>query len=344
MSLLCSQKLPKSRPVNSMDPSVARAAFLTSTLWPVGDTIRIYFIEPVPNNLEWKSPWTTDSKFLDPLYQNIQGKVDPKTLVKTVVQERLSPIVNVKFEFTTDVNQSDIRILFREGIGCSSIVGNSRSKAKFSSGEAPDMEPKGQPEPTMKYSWLDISTVLHEFCHALGMIHEHQNPQGNPIKWNEPAVYCYYKSVNPRWTDNDVKRNVLDTYKTDQINGSAYDPASIMIYSFPDKVECNNREDYLTLNSPPLQINPNYRLSNTDVELLKMMYPFEGKRDVKSIENVPVIPTEVYQLSDNAQLIRQFFEDNYKTLVGVVGGFVGLIIIYKLVRWMFSKKQKDASV
>lgn len=344
MSLLCSQKLPKTSPVESMDRSVARAAFLTSTLWPVGDTIRIYFIEPIPNNLEWREPWTDEFRFLDPLYQTIQGKVDPKTLIKTVVQERLSPIVNVKFEFTTDVNQSDIRILFKQGIGCSSIVGNSRSKSKFSTGQAPDIQPKGEPEPTMKYSWLDISTVLHEFCHALGMIHEHQNPQGNPIQWNKPAVYCYYKSVNRGWTDDDVKRNVLDTYEKDQINGSEYDPASIMIYSFPEKIECDNKEQYLTLNSPPLKINPNYRLSNTDIELLKMMYPFEGKRDVKSIENVPVIPTDVYQLSDNAQLVRQFFENNYKIIVGVIGGIVGLIVIYKLIRWMFSKKQKEISV
>lgn len=339
MSLLCSQKLPVSRPQQSMDKSVARAVFLTSTLWPVGDTIRIYFIEPVPTNLEWREPWTSESKFLDPLYQTIQGKVDPKTLVKTVVEQRLAPIVNVKFEFTMDVNQSDIRILFKQGIGCSSIVGNSRSKAKFSTGTGTDIQPAGQPEPTMKYSWLDVSTVLHEFCHALGMIHEHQNPQNNPIKWNETAVYCYYKSVNPKWTDDDVKRNVLDTYQKDQINGSSYDQASIMIYSFPENVQCGDKSLPLTLNSPPLKINPNYRLSNSDIELLKLMYPFDGKRDLKGIENVPVIPTEVYQLSDKAQLIREFFEMNYKTILGVIGGFVGLIVIYKLIGWFISKKK-----
>jgi hypothetical protein len=321
MSLLCSQKLPITRPVSSMDKSVARAAFLTSTLWNVGDTIRIYFIEPIPTNLEWREPWTNDSKFLDPLYQSIQGKVDP-----------------------TDVNQSDIRILFKQGIGCSSIVGNSRSIPKLSTGTGTNIQPAGQPEPTMKYSWLDVSTVLHEFCHALGMIHEHQNPQGNPIKWNETAVYCYYKSVNPRWTDDDVKRNVLDTYQKDQINGSSYDQASIMIYSFPENVQCNGENLPLTLNSPPLKINPNYRLSNTDIELLKLMYPFNGKRDIKSIENVPVVPTDVYQLSDKAQLVREFFEEHYKTIIGVVGGLVGLIVVYKLLRWGFAKKKTQSNV
>lgn len=332
MSLLCSQLLKKTRPPSSMDPSVARAAFLTSTLWPVGETIRIYFIEPVPTNLEWKTPWTDDPKYLDPLYKTIQGKVDPKTLVKTVVQERLSPIVNVKFEFTTDINQSDIRIIFGKGLGCSSLVGNSRSADKFVD---------GKPNPTMKYGWLDVSTVLHEFCHALGMIHEHQNPSGNPIKWNTEAVYCNYKRLNPTWTDEDVKNNILDTYDKNQINGSIYDPASIMIYSFPAETECNGKTLPLTLNSPPLQINPNYKLSNSDIELLKMMYPFVGDRDIKSIQNVPVIPTDMYQLSDNAKLIRDFFENNYKIIIGVIGGLVGLIILYKLLRWLFSKPKPN---
>lgn len=332
MSLLCSQYLKKTRPASSMDPSVARAAFLTSTLWKVGDTIKIYFIEPVPTDLEWKQPWIDDPKYLDPLYETVQGRVDPKELIKAVVQERLSPIVNIKFEFTTNINQSDIRILFKKGIGCSSIVGDSRSVPKFNK--------NGEPEPTMKYGWLDVSTVLHEFGHALGMIHEHQNPSDNPIQWNREAVYCNYKRLNPTWTDEDIQKNILDTYDKTQVNGSVYDPASIMIYSFPAETQCGGKTLPMTLNSPPLQINPNYKLSNSDIELLKMMYPFSGERDIESIKNVPAIPTDMYQLSDNTKLIREFFENNYKIILGVIGGLVGLIILYKLLRWMFSSEKK----
>ena len=47
----------------------------------------------------------------------------------------------------------------------------------------------------MNYGWLTPDSdddelrrvVLHEFGHALGLIHEHQNPEGG-IEWNEPAV------------------------------------------------------------------------------------------------------------------------------------------------------------
>jgi len=32
--------------------------------------------------------------------------------------------------------------------------------------------------------WIDLGTVLHEFGHALGLIHEHQNPASGGFKWN----------------------------------------------------------------------------------------------------------------------------------------------------------------
>jgi hypothetical protein len=342
MASLCFQQpSAQTKKLASSTTSGARAAFLTQALWPLGDTIRIYFIEPI-DTLEWRKPLTSDPNFLDPLYQTIQGKVDAKTLIRTVVQDRLAPLVNLKFTFTEDVNQSDIRILFKKGIGCSSIIGNSRSAPKFSKGEKNNIQPAGQPEPTMTYSWLDVSTVLHEFGHAIGMIHEHSNPQNNPIKWNRPAVYCEYRRRNPSWTDADIEANVLEMYNTTQINGSSYDSASIMIYSFPKETECDKKKMFLTLNDPPLQINPNYRLSNTDIELIKMMYPLTGKRDVKTIENIPVVPTPTYQLStDQTEAIRRFFEDNYPIILGSIGGLIGLMIIYKILKWLFSSPKES---
>ncbi|NBP58729.1 hypothetical protein EBU71_19740 [bacterium] len=343
MAELCFQRPIVQRRAQGTSPTAAaRAAFFTKALWPVGDTIKIYFIEPVATDLEWKKPFTDDPEFLDPLYETLQGKVDPKTLIKTVVQERFAPLVNLKFVFTTDVNQSDIRILIKKGIGCSSIIGNSRSVKKISSGAEGDSQPIGQPEPTMKYGWLDVSTVLHEFGHALGMVHEHSNPENNPIKWNRPAVYCEYKKRNKKWTDADVEKNVLELYNKTDINGSEYDPASIMIYSFPKETECNEQKMPLTLNDPPIEINPNYKLSNSDVEMIKLMYPFTGKRDVKDLENIPVIPTPTYQMSaDQTEAIRKFFNDNYKIIAGSLGGLVGLVIVLKLLSWLFFKKKEQ---
>ena len=63
----------------------------------------------------------------------------------------------------------------------------------------------------MNYGWLEPDTELreyqrvvrHEFGHALGMIHEHQNPaaQGQ-IPWDKPKVYAYYAQQG--WNKDDV--------------------------------------------------------------------------------------------------------------------------------------------
>jgi hypothetical protein len=323
MSLLCFEQNDKQPQKVSGPEGVSRAAFLTRAVWPLGYTIRIFFIEPVPDDLPWQAPFTTDPQFLDPLYETLQGiskknivqpskgLVDPKTLVRRVVEERIAPLVNLKFEFVTDPAKSDIRILFRKGIGCSSVVGTTMNRLKFSQGSEKDIQPKGEPNPTMTYGWLDVSTVLHEFCHALGMIHEHQNPKGNPIQWNEPAVFCHFKSTNKGWTDDDIKRNILDPYKKDMVNGSEFDPASIMIYSFPETVECDKQNLSLTLNSPPLKVNPNYRLSNMDIEILKEMYPFGRERNFENVEKIPFTSTPVYE----AQGYMQNLLDSIKAII-----------------------------
>ena len=36
-------------------------------------------------------------------------------------------------------------------------------------------------------------SILHEFGHALGMLHEHQSP-ANGIPWDETKLYDYYRA------------------------------------------------------------------------------------------------------------------------------------------------------
>jgi hypothetical protein len=61
--------------------------------------------------------------------------------------------------------------------------------------------------------------VLHEFGHALGLIHEHQNPVGG-IQWNKPAVYADLGGPPNFWGKATVDNNMFATYAKDQINGS----------------------------------------------------------------------------------------------------------------------------
>lgn len=102
--------------------------------------------------------------------------------------------------------------------------------------------------------------ILHEFGHALGLKHEHQNP-GNEIQWNKPAVYKYYKDQHG-WTKEMVDRNVLNQFVTDQTNYTTFDEHSIMLYPISKK---------LTLDG--YSTTYNNVLSPTDQTFIARAYP-----------------------------------------------------------------------
>ncbi len=120
--------------------------------------------------------------------------------------------------------------------------------------------------------WVPGATVIHEFCHALGMLHEHQNDLAgtNKIKLNKQNVINYYLDMG--MTKQDAIVNVLDRYTCDSKDpdsckyvGSSYDPSSIMLYALPD-----NWVD------GPNPTKPNFSLSKTDKEWLRSRYPIEN--------------------------------------------------------------------
>lgn len=102
-----------------------------------------------------------------------------------------------------------------------------------------------QGKASMNFGWLDQNSndseyqrvVLHEFGHALGLIHEHQNPKGG-ICWKLKEVYQWYKRTQG-WSNADTKTNVIDKYSTDQTNGTELDPLSIMMYFIPKGLTCD---------------------------------------------------------------------------------------------------------
>ena len=66
--------------------------------------------------------------------------------------------------------------------------------------------------------------VLHEFGHALGLIHEHQNPQGG-IDWNEPAVIADLSGPPNNWDEATIRHNVLDHYPPGDVTATDVDRA-----------------------------------------------------------------------------------------------------------------------
>jgi hypothetical protein len=111
-------------------------------------------------------------------------------------------------------------------------------------------------------TWIPGSTVIHEVCHALGLLHEHQNEPN--LELNIPAIINYYVSLG--MDKEDAYTNVIDVFKIDDSNygGSSFDIDSIMLYHLPDEWFINPEKN---------KTKPNLRLSKMDIEKLQLLYP-----------------------------------------------------------------------
>ena len=127
-------------------------------------------------------------------------------------------VANLKFVWD-DSPQAEIRIAFDGGDGAWSYVGTDAKGIPFD-------------QPTMNLGFEDGGTAAHEFGHAIGLAHEHQNPSGG-ILWNEAVVIREMAKSPNFWDEQTTRHNILKRYTADQINGTAFDPESIMLYFFP---------------------------------------------------------------------------------------------------------------
>lgn len=159
---------------------------------------------------------------------------------------------NLTFDFNNAAN-AEIRISFDRGDGAWSYVGTDCSSIPTN-------------QATMNLGFLDGGTAAHEFGHAIGLAHEHQNPDGG-IQWNEEVVVRELAGSPNFWDEATIRHNVLRKYSANQINGTKFDPDSIMLYFFPGS---------WTLNG--IGTNANEVLSNIDKQFIAgaKMYPGKG--------------------------------------------------------------------
>lgn len=196
---------------------------------------------------KWANGKTIKVKFLEGS-QFLKDKVIEKALI-------WMQFANIDFEFI-DNGDAEIRISFQQGNGSWSYIG------------VDCLNITNQNEPTMNFGWFDQNTpdhefsrtILHEFGHALGCIHEHQSPAAS-IPWDKPAVYRYYAATQG-WTQAEVDNNIFAVYDNFTISNSNFDRNSIMLYPIDG-----------ALTGYRYSVGMNNLLSMNDIDYIRQWYP-----------------------------------------------------------------------
>jgi hypothetical protein len=183
------------------DAGKDRAALVKASKWTAGDIISVSFLDGDPE---------------------VQDKVKAAALTWTTPD-----LARLTFDFRKNTNKTLIRISFKFS-GSWSVIGTTCKQVTDTT------------QPTMNYGWLTPDSeddeirrvVLHEFGHALGLIHEHQNPAGG-IQWDRDAVTRDLSGPPNNWPADVIDHNMFETYQANETNFTATDKDSIMMYPIP---------------------------------------------------------------------------------------------------------------
>lgn len=199
----------------------------SKTLWPVGKSLSIRFLT---------------------------GDDATRKKVQNIATE-WTRFANITFAFGDD-NNAPVRIELTTPGGSWSYVGTDALVI------SPD-------EATMTLGILGSSvtddefrmSVLHEFGHLLGLIHETQNPNAK-IPWNQAAVLRVYSKPPNSWPKELIEEQFFSKTNIPPESYRPFDALSIMWYQIP--------KEFLT---EPIQQRTKPELSESDKTFISKLYP-----------------------------------------------------------------------
>lgn len=196
---------------------------------------------------KWENGETIKIKFLN-------GTAAQQNYVKQVAGEWLN-YANLKFEYISS-GTADVKIAFdwKNDYTTWSYVG---TESRYIP----------QTMPSVNFGFLDEDVfdyedtkaqVLQTFGRVLGLVYEHQSPVST-VKWKEPLLINYLRTMG--WEEREINDFFIGL-SSEESEHTAFDPNSIMVYSIPARY---TEDGY--------GVNLNLKLSQTDIDFIKTIYP-----------------------------------------------------------------------
>ena len=250
----------------------------------------------------WGSPRSTISiGFLEFKRAEVKITPEPWRVAWTcwVVSTYIQPYIGIRLNFVSDFSKSrdcDVRITFDPDLGSYSLIGMDCLIGAGVHGESTNIGWVDAPA-GFRFTYKNVEytipsdaphltggggvsggTIMHEFGHILGMIHEHQNPFGIPFKWDRNQVFDIFSGPPNEWDQDTIIENFfLDYNEIGVYNGSSFDPNSIMKYAFGEGNRLLDRNSYSSLDQYIRAVDflerTNTVLSQTDKYWLQKNYP-----------------------------------------------------------------------
>jgi len=188
-----------------------RAELKVNYLWPVGTTLKIGF-----------SSRTT---------------IEERNKIKSAVDHHLKPYVNLGWEWDVPTREANIRVDVTPELRLDSQIGRLSSVDDLAPLPNAPVGFEGCSKCSMKLNKTAVSLmsdngqegagpVLHEFGHALGMVHEIQ--KDDDITWLPEELLFDNPGQSMEW----VNSKLLPAVRSGSTNGSSFDKDSMMSYAF----------------------------------------------------------------------------------------------------------------